>query len=1141
MALRIEAQVEILPGYRLLSKIGSGGYGEVWKCEAPGGLLKAVKIVFADLDSDGNQRTEQELNALRRVQAVRHPYLLSLERYDIVEGRLVIVTELADGNLWDRFTEFRRYRQPGIPRDDLLRYMYEAAEVLDLMNNQYQLQHLDIKPQNLFVVHDHIKVADFGLVRDLDGMKRATMTGGATPVYAAPETFEGIITPYCDQYSLAIVYQELLTGKRPFSATNLQQLIAQHLQAAPDLSPLPPNDRIAVAKALSKRPEDRHASCRDFVRGLMAGGDASETPGPSNFHQPTSPIVLAPNEINFSTAPWTGGDTPTTQLLFRRDDSPPNGETAPQRTAPPEEYGDGVLFPALVIGLGKTGVEVLRRVKRSIAEQVGGIDRLPNIRLLYIDTDPETLQQAIDDPDGNPLTSEEVFAARLGRPAHYLKPRRNGRSLLEGWFDPQTLYRIKAANPTTQGLRILGRLAFCDHYRSLEQKLRADLEAVTHPSSLDTAEMQSQLTRRSNRPRVYIVACLAGATGGGMFIDLAYAVKAQLRLLGYSDPEVHGLLLLPPHQGPTTRPQALANTYAALTELHHFSLPGVNYTMNIDDRDATLVDSGAPFTRFFLLPLQTTRSNATGAPGIGQVAEFVWRDLLTPFGRAAEGSRDEVLSIPGVKPCPQTIAGHTFGIYTVTWPRRQLADRVGRWLCSQVLEGWASSDCHHLRPTIEAWVREQWEAQRLGPEVIDQQCQKACDLSLGMSVDKYLNDLAEPLIPRGRWTRSTYDSAVAFRALTVGVQVVGPPIDNGMQRPPARLEQVLQSLTDAAVNEWITRLKQLALCLVDQPGLRFGAAEIAVDVLQHLCRGAIDYFEPQLREKALVAEKSYQSAEALLAADTRRKRGAEIAEQLSRFTLARYQLLLGRTVSGIYVRLHDMLTDVRKEISLCRKNLLEMRDRLSPSGVSTNSAGILLPEGCHNLQEAVEMLRDGVEPETIVEIDRQMQAAVEKQCTSLYQAFLTATDFRIDLEANLLQIARKRIFDRLGGVDVAELFLRRYGEPERAQRAVTRAFAHAEPWLDVPDAPNDFAELLAVPLRESCSRFLQVVADNLPEANPTIAESPDDIVFYRERVNVPLRYLPHLGSAGYDAYQQMLEQQTPIHARNDIRQWYAVS
>src|SRR5207302_2800471 len=125
----------------------------------------------------------------------------------------------------------------GIPREELLRYMEETAEALDLMNQHYQLQHLDIKPQNLFLVHSHIKVADFGLVKDLEGMV-ASVTGGVTPVYAAPETFDGYVSRFCDQYSLAIVYQELLTGRRPFAGTNVRQLILQHVQGTPDVSSL---------------------------------------------------------------------------------------------------------------------------------------------------------------------------------------------------------------------------------------------------------------------------------------------------------------------------------------------------------------------------------------------------------------------------------------------------------------------------------------------------------------------------------------------------------------------------------------------------------------------------------------------------------------------------------------------------------------------------------------------------------------------------------------------------------------------------------------------------------------------------------------------------------------------------------------
>jgi len=199
MAFQIEKGIEPIPGYRLVRVLGRGGFGEVWEAEAPGGIRKAMKFVFGDLNSlsSASPCAEQELRSLTRVKGVRHPFLLSLERVDLVEGHVVIVTELADQDLLVRFHAYRKQNLPGIPRVELLRYMEETAEVLDLMNQTHDLQHMDIKPQNLCLLHNHIKVADFGLVKDLSGLM-TSMTGGMTPKYAAPETFRGMVSRFTD-------------------------------------------------------------------------------------------------------------------------------------------------------------------------------------------------------------------------------------------------------------------------------------------------------------------------------------------------------------------------------------------------------------------------------------------------------------------------------------------------------------------------------------------------------------------------------------------------------------------------------------------------------------------------------------------------------------------------------------------------------------------------------------------------------------------------------------------------------------------------------------------------------------------------------------------------------------------------------
>src|SRR6516162_9942305 len=182
-----EPNAEPIPGYRLIEPLGNGGFGEVWKCEAPGGLFKAIKFVYGNLNSLDVEgaRAEQEFKALTRIKEVRHPFVLSLERIEVVGGELLIVMELADRSLHDLYMECQTAGMVGIGRDSLLRYIRDAAEALDHMNEKHNLQHLDIKPRNLFLISDRCKVADFGLVYHLGRQSTSGPLGGVTPLYAA--------------------------------------------------------------------------------------------------------------------------------------------------------------------------------------------------------------------------------------------------------------------------------------------------------------------------------------------------------------------------------------------------------------------------------------------------------------------------------------------------------------------------------------------------------------------------------------------------------------------------------------------------------------------------------------------------------------------------------------------------------------------------------------------------------------------------------------------------------------------------------------------------------------------------------------------------------------------------------------------
>ena len=243
--------------------LGHGNFGEVWKAKAPGGIEIAIKIVTQPIDRDAAQR---ELSALELVKNLRHPCLLSTHRFWIDNNRLHIAMELADGSLRDRLKQCKKMSLPGIPRDELLMYFADAAEGLDFLHLR-KVFHRDIKPDNIMLLHGHAKVADFGLAR-LQEQQMMSVSFAGTPVYMAPEAWGGKGGPNSDQYSLAFAYAELRQGKRPIEGNDFTEVMSKTLEGEPDLVGVPPEEAKILKRALSKKPEERYASCSEFVTAL---------------------------------------------------------------------------------------------------------------------------------------------------------------------------------------------------------------------------------------------------------------------------------------------------------------------------------------------------------------------------------------------------------------------------------------------------------------------------------------------------------------------------------------------------------------------------------------------------------------------------------------------------------------------------------------------------------------------------------------------------------------------------------------------------------------------------------------------------------------------------------------------------------
>ncbi len=679
---------EPIAGYILRERIGAGGYGEVWKADAPGGLVKAVKLVYGYLNEE---RATTELKAFNRIKQVRHPFLLSLERIEIVEGQLVIVTELADSNMKEWYEECRKAGLPGIPRDELVGYLRDAADALDYMSSHFSLQHLDVKPENLLMVAGHIKVGDFGLVKDLrDGT--ASLMQGMTPIYAPPEVFDGRATSQSDQYSLAIVFQEMLTGQLPFPGRTLAQLASQHLHSPPRLNMLPAADRPIIGRALSKDPAGRFTNCREMVESLATAGlaaaagksakDEAEIDTKSILTKATAVFEggkRKPPADDGSTQAWAGGvDEENDEENYS---SRPRAATIPRFKPPPKavvphcgevfeaqletsfvelppiDVADATpqLRPTLFVAVGGAAGRALVQLRARMAERLGDLDAGSAMQFLWIDTDTAAMTELLRKDETPPLKPHEVLQVPLRRTQDY---RANSKRFLQ-WLSRRWLYNIPRSQ-LTEGLRPLGRLAFVDHFDTIRRQLEGAIDGMMAPEAIAALAETTGRDVATDEPRVVVLASISGGTGGGMVFDVAYTIRQLLADRSLADRFVTGVLLHSTDWHATNRELAITNAYGSIAELYHYLSDGGKYPGDPICGLPPRTEDGAPFAETYLVHLGDSLSNEDFQQQLDNVAEYLYRESATTVSATLDACRQN--SIRQSKQSKFDILVRTFGV-----------------------------------------------------------------------------------------------------------------------------------------------------------------------------------------------------------------------------------------------------------------------------------------------------------------------------------------------------------------------------------------------------------------------------------------------------------------------------------------------
>jgi serine/threonine protein kinase len=281
----------LLDGFKIISLLGRGGMARVYQgIDTNLGRYVAIKVI------DTPHLAEEEyIKRFRReaqvIAQLNHPNVVQVYHYGEAEDYLYIAMQYIQGA--DLEFILSDYHKDGefISPEEAIKVIQDISSALDYIHSKGVI-HRDVKPSNILLTREGQAIlSDFGLALLTDVGTLGEIFG--SPEYISPEQAISSANagPKSDQYSLGVITYEMLTGRRPFNASEPLDLAMQHVTENPpsprELRPeITPEVETAILKAISKKPEDRYPSCSSFVEALA---EAMET---MSFDKVSTPPTL---------------------------------------------------------------------------------------------------------------------------------------------------------------------------------------------------------------------------------------------------------------------------------------------------------------------------------------------------------------------------------------------------------------------------------------------------------------------------------------------------------------------------------------------------------------------------------------------------------------------------------------------------------------------------------------------------------------------------------------------------------------------------------------------------------------------------------------------------------------------------------